>query len=119
MDSKNIFTVIIVCILLYLSFTVGPILYRGMIGIRGICSEQVNRYKKYGSEFVFARVDEDMAKIGIPEDNYEYTLKVDQDASKVSLQIYYEDTAKFIGGYEKTFKFNVKCDSGVKDVYAQ
>ena len=65
MDSKNVLIVILVCILLYLAFTAGPIVYRGVFGIRGICSEQVNRYKKYGSEFVFTRVDEEMAKIGI------------------------------------------------------
>ena len=119
MDSKNILIVILVCILLYLAFTVGPIVYRGVFGIRGICSEQVNRYKKYGSEFVFTRVDEEMAKIGIPEDNYEYTLKVNDDAKTVYLEIYYEDTAKFIGGYEKKFEFSVQCDSGTLDVYTQ
>lgn len=119
MDSKNILVVILACILLYLAFTVGPILYKGVFGIRGICSEQVNRYKKYGSEFVFARVEEEMARIGILEDNYEYTLKVNEDEKTVYLEIYYEDTAKFIGGYEKKFEFSARCDSGTQDVYTQ
>lgn len=119
MDSKNILVVILACILLYLAFTVGPIIYRGVFGIRGICSEQVNRYKKYGSEFVFSRVEEEMSRIGIPEDNYEYSLKVDTDNKTVYLEIYYEDTAEFVGDYKKKFDFSVQCDSGTLDVYAQ
>jgi hypothetical protein len=117
MGIRNIFIIIIVCILLYLSFTVGPIFYRGFFGLRGICSEQVNRYKKYGKEFVFTRVEEEMRNIGVPEDKYEYVLKVDDDANSVYLELYYEDTAEFVGGYTKKFEFNVDCDSGTKDVY--
>ncbi len=109
MGTQNVFKVLIACVLLYLAFTVGPILNRGILGIRGVCAEQVDRYKKYGSQFVLMRVDEHLAQIGIPKKKSKYQLKI--EGKRVYLDIDYWETAKFYKDYKKKFKFHHQCYS--------
>lgn len=115
MGAKNVFTVIIVCVLLFVAFKVGPILYKGVFGIRGICAEQVDRYKKYGSQFVFMRVDEDLRRIGIPKQNSKYQIKI--EGEKVYLDISYWDTAHFHKKYKKDFEFHHQCFSDTDTLF--
>lgn len=117
MGSKNIFTLFIICVVLYFVFAIGPIAYRGIIGIRGICADQVNLYKKYDKTFVYRRVDEQLALIGVTEGKYEYNIKVDKASQVVRLEITYKDTAEFIGDYYKDFTFHVECESGTETVW--
>ena len=74
MGIKNVFMVLIACVLLFFVFKVGPIYYKGLLGIRGICAEQIDRYKKYGNEFVMVRVNEQLTLIGIPKKNSKYKI---------------------------------------------
>ena len=109
MGIKNVFTVLIICVLLFFAFKIGPIQYRGVLGIRGVCSEQVDRYKKYGAEFVNMRVNEQLAQIGIPKGKSKYKLWV--EGKKVFLAIDYWETATFYKDYKKEFKFHHVCHS--------
>ena len=74
MGTKDVFMVLIACVLLFFVFKVGPIYYKGLLGIRGICAEQIDRYKKYGNEFVMVRVNEQLTLIGIPKKNSKYKI---------------------------------------------
>ena len=47
MGPKNVFYVLIACVILFFVLKLGPIYYKGIFGIRGICADQVDRYKKY------------------------------------------------------------------------
>lgn len=109
MEGKNVLIVLVVCVLLFVSFKVGPILYRGVFGLRGICAEQVDRYKKYGNEFVIRRVDEDLRQIGIPKEKSKYKLSIKDN--QVYLDLDYWDTAVFYKDYKKDFKFHHQCYS--------
>jgi hypothetical protein len=109
MGVKNVFTVLVVCVILFVAFKVVPIFYKGVIGIRGVCAEQVDRYKKYGSVFVMMRVNEQLLQIGIPKNKSKYKLKI--EGKKVYLDIEYWDTAKFYKDYKKDFKFHHQCFS--------
>ncbi len=109
MGIKNIFLILILCVVLFVLLKVGPIVYRGTIGIRGVCADQVDRYKKYGPEFVMVRTNEHLRQIGVPKDKSNY--KLDIQGKKVFLEIDYWDTAVFYKDYKKKFKFNHKCDS--------
>ncbi len=109
MGIKNVSTILIACVLLFFVFKVGPIYYKGLLGIRGICAEQVDRYKKYGNQFVMMRVNEDLIKIGIPKKKSKYKLKI--EGKRVYLDIDYWDTAKFYKDYKKDFKFHHQCYS--------
>jgi len=106
---KNVFIVIIACVFLFFAFKIGPIQYRGVLGIRGVCSEQVDRYKRYGAEFVNMRVNEQLAQIGIPKDKSKYKLKI--EGKRVYLDIDYWETATFYKDYKKEFKFHHQCYS--------
>ena len=110
MGTKNVFMVLIACVLIFFVLKVGPIYYKGLLGIRGICAEQVDRYKKYGNQFVMMRVNEDLIKIGIPKKKSKYKLKI--EGKRVYLDIDYWDTAKFYKDYKKDFKFHHQCYSG-------
>jgi len=109
MGTKNVFMVLIACVLIFFVLKVGPIYYKGLLGIRGICAEQVDRYKKYGNQFVMMRVNEDLIKIGIPKKKSKYKLKI--EGKRVYLDIDYWDTAKFYKDYKKDFKFHHQCYS--------
>ncbi len=109
MGTKDVFMVLIACVLLFFVFKVGPIYYRGVLGIRGICAEQVDRYKKYGSEFVAMRVNEDLILIGVPKKKSKYKITV--KGKQVYLDIDYWDTAIFYKDYKKDFKFHHQCYS--------
>lgn len=111
MGTKNVFYILIACVLIFFILKVGPIYYKGVLGIRGICAEQVDRYKKYGSEFVGMRVNEDLIRIGIPKKKSKYKIKV--EGKKVYLDIDYWDTATFYKDYKKDFKFHHQCYSEV------
>lgn len=109
MGTKNVFIVLIACVILFFVLKVGPILNRGTLGIRGVCAEQVDRYKKYGSRFVLMRVDEHLTQIGIPKKKSKYQLKI--EGKRVYLDIDYWDTAIFYKDYKKDFKFHHQCYS--------
>jgi len=109
MGTKNVFMVLIACVILFFVLKVGPIYNRGTLGIRGICAEQVDRYKKYGNEFVMMRVNEQLMQIGIPKKKSKYKLTI--EGKKVYLDIDYWDTAIFYKDYKKDFKFHHQCYS--------
>lgn len=109
MGSKNIFIIFLICVVLFFVLKIGPIVYRGTIGIRGVCSDQVDRYKKYGTQFVLMRTDEHLNQIGIPKGKSKHKLEIKDD--KVFLEIEYWDTAVFYKDYKRDFKFNHRCES--------
>lgn len=109
MGTKNVFYVLIACVVLFFVLKIGPIYYKGIFGIRGICADQVDRYKKYGSEFVNMRVNEQLAQIGIPKKNSIYKLKI--EGKRVYLDIDYWETAIFYKDYKKKFEFHHQCYS--------
>ncbi|NIP37552.1 MAG: hypothetical protein GWO07_03120 [Candidatus Dadabacteria bacterium] len=109
MSGKNVFVIFIICIALFVLLKVGPIIYRGTLGIRGVCAEQIDRYKKYGSEFVMMRVDEQLKQIGVPKDHSKYSLSI--KGKQVYLDIHYWDTAVFYKDYKKDFDFKHQCYS--------
>jgi len=109
MGIKNVFMVLIACVLLFFVFKVGPIYYKGLLGIRGICAEQIDRYKKYGNEFVMVRVNEQLTLIGISKKNSKYKIKI--EGKRAYLDIDYWDTAIFYKDYKKDFKFHHQCYS--------
>jgi hypothetical protein len=114
MNLKSIFWVLVLALLFYVGFKVVPIYYRGIIGIRSLCKEQADLYKKYGRDFVFKSLDEGLDSIGIPPDKREHTVTVtDQN---VVVTITYFDTADFFGRYKKDFEFFYQCEGELKSV---
>lgn len=109
MGAKNIFIILIFCVFLFVLLKVGPIIYRGTLGLRGVCADQVDRYKKYGSDFVIMRVNEQLKQIGVPKKNSKYKLEV--KGKNVYLTLDYWDTATFYKDYKKDFKFHHQCFS--------
>jgi hypothetical protein len=114
MNLKSIFWIAFLALILYVGFKVVPIYYRGIIGVRGVCKEQADLYKKYGREYVFKGIDESLTEKGMPKDKREYTVNVTED--KVVINISYSDTADFFGRYQKTFDFNYECEGELRSI---
>jgi hypothetical protein len=115
MSVKAIFWIMVLALIFYAGFKVIPIYYRGMIGIRGVCKEQADAYKKYGRDYVFKRLDEALDEIGIPKGKRTQTVEVTDKAVVVTID--YTDTADFFGKYTKTFDFHYECSGELKSVY--
>ncbi len=115
MSVKAIFWFIILAVVLYLGFKVGPIYYKGMMGIRGVFEENIDKYHKYGKRWVSMRISEDLTKIGIPKAKRKYFVDVTDES--VIITINYRDRANFLDRYTKVFFFSYDCEGVVKSVY--
>jgi hypothetical protein len=115
MSGKGIFWILVLAAIFYVSFKVVPIFYRGTIGIRGVCKEQADLYKKYGRDYVFRGIDESLNEKGMPKDKRTYSINVEGD--KVIITINYSDTVDFFGRYKKTFDFSYECEGELRSVY--
>jgi hypothetical protein len=115
MGLKAIFWILVLALIFYVGFKVVPIYYRGIIGIRGACSEAADLYKKYGQAYTFKSLDESLNDIGIPKDKR--TQSVEATDTAVVVKIDYSDTADFFGRYTKTFDFHQECTGELKSVY--
>ncbi len=115
MNLKAIFWILVLALIFYVGFKVVPIFYKGMIGIRGACTEAADLYKKYGQTYTFKSLDETLNGMGIPKDKRTQTVEVTDKA--VIVKIDYIDTANFFGRYTKTFSFHHECTGELKSVY--
>lgn len=115
MSLGGLFKIVVVAAIFFAGFKVVPIIYKGTFGIRGVCKEYADQYKKYGREYVFKRIDESLDEKGMPADTREYSINVAND--KVVIGIDYSDTADFFGKYAKTFNFSYECEGELKSVY--
>jgi hypothetical protein len=115
MNAKSIFWILVVALVFYVGFKVVPIYYKGLIGIRGACQEHADEFKKYGRDYVFKRLDEELGELGIPKDKRTESVEITDKA--VIVKIDYSDTAEFFGRYTKTFDFHQECQGELKSVY--
>ncbi len=114
MSVKTVFWILVLALIFYVGFKVVPIYYKGIIGIRAVCKETADLYKKYGQAFTVKNLDESLEEKGIPKDKRTQTVKVTEDA--VIITINYSDTAEFFGRYRKTFDFHYECSGELKSV---
>ncbi len=119
MSAKAIFWILVLALIIYAGSKVAPIYYKGIIGIRAACKEEVEFYKKYGREFVIRRLDESLNEKGMPKDKRTYTVKVTDEAVIVTINYY--DTAEFFGGKcrwcKRDFEFHYECEGELKSIY--
>lgn len=115
MGPKAIFWILVLALIFYVGFKVVPIYYKGIIGIRGACSEAADLYKKYGQVYTFKSLDEALGDMGIPKDKRTQSVEVTDTA--VVIKIDYSDTTDFFGRYTKTFSFHHECTGELKSVY--
>ncbi|MGQ0792852.1 MAG: hypothetical protein ACT4NX_02075 [Deltaproteobacteria bacterium] len=115
MGFKSLLWILVLAAALYVAFQAGPILYKGTLGIRGVCKEYADQYKKYGREYIYKRITESLDEKGIPADNRDFTVNITEKS--VVIEIFYSDTADFFGRYEKTFDFSYECEGELKSVY--
>jgi hypothetical protein len=115
MSAKTIFWILVLALIFYVGFKVVPIYYKGIVGIRGACSEAADLYKKYGQAYTFRSLDEALEQMGIPKDKRTQTVEATDKA--VIVKIDYSDTAEFFGRYRKTFDFHYECEGELKSVY--
>ncbi len=114
MKFSNILWIIVIALIFYIGFKVVPIYYKGLIGIRGVCKEQADLYKKYGRAYIFRGIDESLNGMGLTEDKREYTVNVTENAVLISITYY--DEAEFFDRYTKEFEFSYECEGALKSV---
>lgn len=117
MGVKSIFWLVVLTALFYVGFKIAPVFFKGTIGIRGVCKEQVDLYKKYGREYVSKRIDESLTEKGIPPDKRTYTIESDAGENRVTIRINYSDSVDFFGRYQKTFDFSYECEGKLRSIY--
>jgi hypothetical protein len=115
MNIKLIFWFLVIVIALYVGFKVVPIYYRGVLGIRGVCKENVDLYHKYGSTYISNAVNEGLTRAGIPPDKRKFSITNTDEA--VIITITYHDQADFFGRYRKDFNFRYTCEGVLSSVY--
>lgn len=115
MNIKAILSFLAILLLLYVGFEVVPILYRGIVSIRGICKENADSYHKYGSGYISTAINDALTRTGIPPEKRRFSINLGEES--VSITIVYFDQADFFGRYEKDFNFSYTCEGVLKSVY--
>ena len=113
---KNIFTILVLVIVLIVCWSVVPIYYKAL-SLNGICQENADLVHRYNKIYVKQQLKEDLDRLGIPQKQRETAITKTNE--KIIVEIYYEDTADFFGYYKKDFVFVEECDGVLTSVIAQ
>lgn len=113
---KNIFWIFLLVIVLIVGYQLVPIYYRAF-SLDGICQENADLFHRYNKRYIKQKLKEDLDKIGIPRNQRETALTKTKET--IVVEIYYEDTADFLGYYKKDFAFFKECNGVLSSIVSQ